>query len=200
MRYSTDHKQETKARVLKEASRALRAKGPDGVSVSGIMARLGLTHGGFYAHFKSKDELIVEAIGTMFDDARARFERSAAEGDPGAALEHYISFYLSTQHRDARERGCPLAALSSDLSRLDAGPRARFAAGVDALTTRLADALERHGIGDSRQAASSMLAELVGALSLSRAVADPDQSEAILASSAKALRARFGLGEHHVGA
>ena len=194
MRYSSDHKQETRERVLKEASRALRAKGPDGVSVGGIMSRLGLTHGGFYAHFESKDDLIVEAIGTMFDDARARFERSAAQEAPGAALDHYISFYLSTQHRDARERGCPLAALSADLSRLDVEPRARFAAGVGALTSRLATALERHGIENAQHAASSMLAELVGALSLSRAVADPEQSEAILANSADALRTRFRLG------
>lgn len=193
MRYDSEHKSETRKRVLKEAARDIRAKGPGGIAVAGIMARAGLTHGGFYAHFKSKDDLIAEAIGTMFDDARARFDASDATIDPAAALNAYIDFYLSPRHRDSRERGCPLPALSSDLARLDPIPRARFGVGIAALTARLSDALDRHGIADSDVAASSMLSELVGAVSLARAVDDAAQSDAILKNAAAMLRHRFDL-------
>jgi TetR/AcrR family transcriptional repressor of nem operon len=195
MRYATDHKQETRRRLLREAAREIRAKGPNGVAVSGIMARAGLTHGGFYAHFKSKDELVAEAIGTMFDDARARFDKSAADVAPAVALDDYVAFYLSPAHRDARDRGCPLAALGSDLPRLEGSARTRFAAGLETLTSRIADALARHGSQQAHVDAASMVAELVGALSMARAVSDPAQSDAILARSAQAIRARLGLGQ-----
>lgn len=194
MRYDSDHKTATRARVLKEAAREIRAKGPAGVAVGGVMARAGLTHGGFYAHFASKDDLVAAAIGTMFDEARGRFDRSLAERDPAAALAAYIDFYLSTAHRDARERGCPLAALSSDLPRLGSVSRERFGAGAAALTERLSDALARHGAADADQIAPAMLAQLVGALSLARSVADPAQSDAILAASRADLKRRLGLG------
>ena len=103
MRYSSDHKAETRERVLKEAANEIRAKGPDNVAVSGIMARAGLTHGGFYAHFPSKDALVKEAIGTMFADARARSDKIDADGDPRDVLRAYVDFYLSPAHRDRRE-------------------------------------------------------------------------------------------------
>ena len=194
MRYDGDHKTATRARVLKEAAREIRAKGPAGIAVGGVMARAGLTHGGFYAHFASKDDLVAAAIGTMFDEARGRFDRSLAERDPAAALAAYIDFYLSVAHRDAREHGCPLAALSLDLPRLGAVSRERFGAGVAALTERLGDALARHGAADADDVAPAMLAQLVGALSLARSVADPVQSDAILAAPQADLKNRLGLG------
>ena len=84
MRYSNEHKAETRRRVLKEAAQEIRAKGPDGVAVAGVMARAGLTHGGFYAHFESKDAMIADAIGTMFDDARGRSDAIEQTDDPRA--------------------------------------------------------------------------------------------------------------------
>jgi len=195
MRYSSDHKSETRERVLREAASEIRAKGPAGIAVAGIMARAGLTHGGFYAHFASKDELVAEAISAMFVDARGRFDRGLAETDPRAALSTYVEFYLSKRHRDSRERGCPLAALSSDLSRLGDEPRARFGQGLETLTHWIGKALAGLGIADPDREASSMLAELVGALSLSRAAADPAQSDAILERSKAAIALRYGLAE-----
>ena len=103
MRYDSEHKSETRRRVLKEAAREIRAKGPGGVAVAGIMARAGLTHGGFYAHFDSKEALIAAAIETMFESARSRFDLTANDADPRMALLGYVDFYLSPQHRDLRE-------------------------------------------------------------------------------------------------
>jgi TetR/AcrR family transcriptional repressor of nem operon len=193
LRYDGEHKSVTRARVLSEAAREIRAKGPAGVAVQAIMARAGLTHGGFYAHFASKDDLVAEAIGQMFVEARDRFDRSVAGDDPAAALRSYIAFYLSAKHRDAREHGCPLAALSSDLPRLGDISRARFGEGVARLGGWLADALARHGVADAANAGSTMLSQMVGALSLARSVADMDQSDAILEAARSELIERFAL-------
>ena len=195
MRYSNEHKAETRRRVLKEAAQEIRAKGPDGVAVAAVMARAGLTHGGFYAHFESKDAMIADAIGTMFDDARGRSDAIEQTSDPRAALKAYIDFYLSPAHRDRRERGCPLPALSGDLARSGAQQRARFGRGMEALTMRLAKALGGIGIAEAHAEGSAMLAQMVGAVALSRAVADPAQSDAILADVHALLVARYGLEE-----
>jgi len=195
VRYSNEHKAETRQRVLKEAAREIRAKGPDGVAVAGVMARAGLTHGGFYAHFESKDALIAEAIGTMFDDARGRSDEIEQTVDPRAALRAYVDFYLSQAHRDRRDRGCPLPTLSGDFARSGEVQRERFGQGVEALTARLARALGAIGVTDPHGEGSAMLAQMVGAVALSRAVADPIQSDAILADAHAGLVRRYRLGD-----
>lgn len=195
MRYSNEHKAETRQRVLKEAAQEIRAKGPDGVAVAGVMARAGLTHGGFYAHFESKDAMIADAIGTMFDDARERSDAIEQAADPRAALRAYVDFYLSPAHRDRRERGCPLPTLSGDLARSGEQQRERFGMGVEALTARLAKALGGIGVTDPHAEGSAMLAQMVGAVALARAVADPIQSDAILADARVGLIRRYRLGD-----
>lgn len=197
MRYSTEHKQETRDRVLKEAAREIRAKGPGGVAVAGIMARAGLTHGGFYAHFDSREALVAAAVETMFADTRKRFERVQADAAPDASpqerLSRYLDFYLSRGHRDDRERGCPLPTLSADLARLDPPSRERFGQGVQNLTDRLAGLLAPMGVTDPQGQASALLSEMVGAVALSRSVADPAQADAILAHARGAIDRRFNL-------
>jgi TetR/AcrR family transcriptional repressor of nem operon len=197
MRYDSDHKQKTRERVLKEAAKAIRAEGPHRIAVAGVMAKAGLTHGGFYAHFESKDDLVAAAIDTMFGEARARFNRgtpvSGAVETPKAKLISYIDFYLSAGHRDARTTGCPLPALAADLPRLAPASRERYGQGVVALTALIADALQALGRAEPLALAGSALSEMVGALSLARAVADPVQSDFILDASRTALKRRLGL-------
>jgi len=197
MRYDGDHKQKTRERVLKEAAKAIRADGPHRIAVAGVMAKAGLTHGGFYAHFGSKDDLIAAAIDTMFGEAKTRFGRdgvgSGAAGGPEAKLIRYIDFYLSAEHRDARTTGCPLPALAADLPRLAPASQARYGQGVAALTALISDALEALGRAEPQSLASSVLSEMVGALSLARAVADAGQSDRILDASRTALKRRLGL-------
>ena len=193
MRYDADHKQETRRKVLKAAARAIRADGPFKVGVAGVMAQVGLTHGGFYAHFASKDELVAAGIGQMFDDGRGRLERETENRTPSEALAAYIDFYLSAEHRDARNSGCPLPFLSADAPRLPGPARDRFAQGVADLTRRLAERFAAIGRADPTADAQSVLSEMVGALSLARADPDPRRSDAILATSRAALKARFDL-------
>jgi TetR/AcrR family transcriptional repressor of nem operon len=193
VRYSENHKAETRDRVLKEAAKEIRAKGPDNVAVSGIMARAGLTHGGFYAHFLSKDALVKEAIGTMFADARKRTERIDAAGDPRAVLRAYVDFYLSPAHRDSRDRGCPLPTLSGDFARSQPATRSRFGEGVAAIAGRLAGPLAQLGYGDAEAESHALLAQLVGGVALARAVGDPALSDAMLADTHASIVARYGL-------
>jgi TetR/AcrR family transcriptional repressor of nem operon len=193
MRYDSEHKERTRQRVLTEAAAAIRAHGPDGIGVAALMSKAGLTHGGFYAHFKSKDDLVAQAIGQMFEESRQRYLTNADDPDPAIALGKYIDMYVSSRHRDTPERGCPLPSLAGDLARMSPGARKRFAAGVEALTSGIAKRLAELGKPHPERMAASMLAEMVGAVALSRAIEDPAASERILKTSREALKARLAL-------
>ena len=195
MRYDSEHKERTRQRVLTEAAAAIRARGPDGIGVAALMSKAGLTHGGFYAHFKSKDDLIAQAIGQMFEESRQRFLVNADDPDPAVALVKYIDMYVSSRHRDAPERGCPLPSLSGDLARMSAGARKRFTAGLESLTSAIAKRLAELDKPHPERMAASMIAEMVGALALSRAIADPAASDRILKTSREALKARLARNE-----
>lgn len=194
MRYSSTHRQETRDRLLKEASREIRAKGASGVAVAGVMARAGLTHGGFYAHFPSREAMIAEAMESMFGETRRRFDwANAAELTPAERLARYVDFYLSPRHRDSLETGCPLPALSGDFARSEGPARDRYGLGVQGLTDRLTGMLADLGDPEPQVAGTALLSELVGAVSLARAVSDPAQADAILANTRAAIMRRFNL-------
>jgi len=197
MRYDAEHKEKTRARVLKEAAKAIRAEGPHRVGVAGIMAKAGLTHGGFYAHFKSKDDLVAAAIDEMFKDASTRFFTATEGFSPADGMVRYINFYLSREHRDGRDTGCPVAALAADLPRLEDLARARYGQGVARLTAKVQGQLAALGHEDAAEIAPSLVSEIVGALSLARAVGEPDQSDHILQASRRALKQRLGLADIH---
>ncbi|MBR7620955.1 TetR/AcrR family transcriptional regulator [Phenylobacterium sp. 20VBR1] len=191
MRYSEDHKAETRDRVVKAAANAMRRLGPDRVSVAEIMSEVGLTHGGFYAHFKSKDALVGAAVEAAFAQSRWRLGKLALNDDPQILLAGLVDFYVSADHRDHPERGCPIALLSSDIPRQGLPAREAFDAGVhgliEVIATRLPGGEERLGL------AGSLLAEMAGAVALSRAVSDPELSDRLLAESRRRIKARMGL-------
>jgi len=193
MRYNPNHKQSTRARVVREAAKAIRAKGTERVGVAEVMAAAGLTHGGFYAHFPSREALIESAIGQMFEDGAASMARSLEGKAPGEGLSAYIDNYLSAIHRDTRTAGCALPFLSADGPRLTGEARACYARGAERVAARLSDQFTALGFKDPDALASSVLAELVGALALARAEPDPAASDLILARSRAALKSRLGL-------
>ena len=191
MRYDSEHKLRTREKVLKAAAKAIRAQGPHRVGVAAVMGKAGLTHGGFYAHFDSKDDLVAAAIGQMFEETRANWERLTEAKEPAAALNTYIDFYLSTTHRDAVSAGCPIPILAPELRRLAKPAREQFAAGVARLRERLRTQLTQLGVANAEAEASSMLAEMIGALALARAEPDEARSDTILDVSKARLKARF---------
>ena len=115
MGYSQTHKAETHAKLLKLASEALRKDGPDKLGVIELMRVAGLTHGGFYAHFKSRDELVLEALKAVFDEAQQRYHGFSGGLPPREALTRFIEQYLSPVHRDKLSM-CPIVTLNSDLT------------------------------------------------------------------------------------
>ena len=194
MRYDADHKERTRERVLQEAVKAIRKEGPGKLGVASVMAEAGLTHGGFYAHFKSRDELMLAAIGQMFGEVRGLFEKRTEGLSPKEALRAYIGFYLSRTHRDMRDGGCPLPVLSSDLPRMNNdAPPAIFRRG-GASVRRDAEAAGRTGTPGRRgRSQARPLAEMIGAVAIARAMAGGEPSDAILARSRAAVFKRLGL-------
>jgi TetR/AcrR family transcriptional regulator, transcriptional repressor for nem operon len=193
MRYDADQKERTHRQILAEAANAIRTKGPERVGVAEVMSKLGLTHGGFYAHFASKDDLIAQAITSMFEQGFANFLRRTEGLEPQQALEAYVDWYLSKAHRDAPNRGCPLAAVSGDLPRLPEAARVRFTEGAERFAAGIAKFLKKLGHKNAEALAFSALAEMAGALTLSRAIADPERSNQMLRTSCDMVKARLGM-------
>lgn len=193
MRYAADQSEKTKDRVVKIAAAEMRKRGPNDVGVAEVMRLAGLTHGGFYAHFAAKDDLIAAAIARMFEDSRARFREWTAGKEREDALRSYINAYVSTTHRDNPEGGCAVAALASEIHRQGDKARAAYDAGFTGLLRSLEGLLPERDAETRRAEAVSMLAQMTGAVAASRAVSDKKLSDEILASTRRALRARAGL-------
>jgi TetR/AcrR family transcriptional regulator, transcriptional repressor for nem operon len=195
VRYSSEHKRETRARVLKEAAGVIRAKGPDGVAVADIMARAGLTHGAFYAHFASKTDLVSEAVTAMFGDVNDKISELGGDGDARTALRIVLAFYLSAAHRDNPSDGCPMPALSGDIARAAGPARACFTEGVEKTAAGLTALLNAAGVENAEREALALQAQLVGAISLARAVSAPSLSDAILQDCFAQICDRYGLAQ-----
>jgi TetR/AcrR family transcriptional repressor of nem operon len=192
MRYDAEHKQKTREKVLEAAAEAIRAEGPHKLGVAGIMAKAGLTHGGFYAHFQSKDDLVASAIGHMFERSRLRRLDEDATLSPRQKLTAFIDYYLSPAHRDSPV-GCVMPAVAADAPRLTPEIRAAYAAGRAGMTGRFARLLAEIGQAEADDLATSAVAEMVGSLMLARAEPDPVRSDEMLERSRRLLMQRLNL-------
>lgn len=181
MRYSQNHKAETRRRILDEASRRFRRDGIDGTGLVPLMKALGMTHGGFYAHFPSKDALVEASLDAAIDQLDAKWQDPLAPED----LRAFLASYLSPRHRDDPGAGCPLPSLCAEL-----GLRGQPSPATDGLALRMAERLRDCSVGATGADDQGLvaLAALVGALTLSRAVADPALSERILGAVRAAVR------------
>jgi len=189
MRYAKDHKEETHKHIVKVASQRFREEGIEKVGVAALMGHANLTVGGFYSHFKSKEELIQEAVGSAADETYCRiFGRpdDAAKVD----LELILTRYLSVEHRDTPEAGCVVAALASELKNRPPETRAMIANKTLDFIGRIADCLPPEASDEIRQrTARSIWAVMVGTLQLSRLVPDKELSTQLLQDGiANALR------------
>lgn len=193
MRYDRDHKAQTRARIVQAAAAGIRARGAEAIRVGDVMAHAGLTHGGFYAHFPSKEALVAEAIAQAFEDQYASFLRHLDAPDPAAGLAGLIDSYLSDAHVRAPESGCPMPPLAGEVARMPDVARNQMEAGWARLVSGVEVLLFRLGLPDAPSLAVSVINEMVGALVLARLVADEPTRQRILAGSRLALRQRLGL-------
>ncbi|CAN7588975.1 TetR/AcrR family transcriptional regulator [Variovorax sp. LjRoot178] len=171
----------------------IASQGPHAVSVATVMGDAGLTHGGFYAHFNSKDALIEASVAKMFEDSYALWGRATRERSPAKGLARYIDLYLCARHLGERERGCPIAALSSDVPRLSPAARVAFDQGVRTLTALISEPLAALGRPALGKLASSVLAELVGCICLARLQRSRRAALELLEASRSSLRDRLSL-------
>lgn len=199
MRYDAEHKFRTRERVITVAKQAIRRDGVANLGVAAVMKDAGLTHGGFYAHFASRDALVAAAIEDMLTGARARFLQITEGLPPAEALGLYVDRYLSATHRDSGSWMCPLPILTTDMKRLDPALREAFGRAADGLAGLLQPMLATLG-HDEPQVGQSVVSELVGALALARAIGPGAQSDALLEASRLSIRRRIGLtdGAHSV--
>ena len=179
-RYEKSRKGETRRRIVELASKRFRADGVDGVGVATLMADAGLTNGGFYAHFTSKEELVKEAVLHALAEMPGEVKREA--GDETTDLPAFIDRYLSKTHRDNPAAGCAVAALSPELTRRPPDSRAAFRDGGMATIERIAAGLAPTIEGTERRSrAFAVFSHLLGTLQMARFVVDGPVSEEILA-------------------
>ncbi|HVJ54061.1 MAG TPA: TetR/AcrR family transcriptional regulator [Aliidongia sp.] len=179
MGHSQAEKAQTHERIVNIAARRLREKGLDGIGVAELMQEAGLTVGGFYRHFGSRDDLVQEAIAAAFAKWRERTERRPAGGEP-MSLSGLVDIYLSLAHRDNVGGGCTLAALMGDIAR--SGERTRALA-TDQVRHDIDQAAALIGPdAQSRAQAILVFSALLGAIGLARAVSDEELSAEILSS------------------
>src|SRR3954449_10270958 len=190
MRYSKEHKQETHARIVKKASVRLREKGAHGIGVADLMKEAGLTHGGFYAHFDSREALVIEAFGYAMDRATERWRTLAAETPVEKRLSTIIDSYVSTLHRDDPGRGCAVPTLGAEIARESAKTRKAFSARLEQLIDVLAEQTPDVPRKTARKQAMGTLATMMGTLVMSRVAGTGELSDEILASGREAALAR----------
>ena len=156
------------------------------------MRQAGLTHGGFYSHFRSKDALVAEAVAAAAEQSARNLRKVVQRAGAKSGLAAIVDSYLSTEHRDRPDRGCALAALGSEVARESRAARRALTAQLENLVDLLAEHVPDRSGGSRRRQAMAVLSCLVGALVLSRAVDDPDASRELLAAARRHLTERAG--------
>ena len=188
-RTPNSRKEETHERIVDVAARAIRRRGYAGVGVADVMKEAGLTHGGFYAHFDSRDDLLVAALERAGRESAATLtralERRTAKGV--SAFRALVDAYLAEEHLVSPETGCPVAALASDMPRQSGALQRASSAGVRGLVARVQSTLPNA----SRATASVVAGTLVGTLQLARAMGANAEARAILSAARKALLQQY---------
>lgn len=184
MRKSREEAAQTRKRIVTAASRAFRKDGVGATGLSDVMGAAGLTHGGFYKHFASKDQLVAEACAEAADALVAKLTEAAA-AEPGGAA----ALYLSDWHRDNPAGGCPLAAIGSELGRADAATRTAATDGLLKLVGVVAGQLGGTPPEAARRRALAAVATMIGAITMARMVDDPALSADILTEAKRGIAA-----------
>jgi TetR/AcrR family transcriptional repressor of nem operon len=187
MRYSKEHKQETHARIVKKASVRLREKGAHGIGVADLMKDAGLTHGGFYAHFDSREALVIEAFGYAMDRATERWRKLAEQTPPEKRLATIVESYLTPVHRDDPGHGCAIPALSAEIARENSKTRKAFAAKLEQMIEMIAEQMLDLPRKIARKQAMASLATMMGTLVLARVAGSGEFSDDILGAGREAV-------------
>src|ERR1700736_5109483 len=187
MRKSKQEAAETRRRIVKAAAAKFRQNGIGGTGLSDLMADASLTHGGFYRHFDSKDQIVAEACTAAVESLVERLAAASSRKSPQRGLKTIVENYLSAAHRDEPADGCPLAALGSEMARADERTRAAATQAFLKLVGVIASQFGKTPPDVARRRALVAAATMIGALTISRIVTDSDLSAGILREAEKQL-------------
>jgi TetR/AcrR family transcriptional repressor of nem operon len=191
MRYRPEHKAEIHQKIVKDASRRIRNEGITGAAVSAVMQDAGLTHGGFYKHFGSKDELLMESLSEAFRDITDRLAQAAEQSQPETAWKAIVKTYLSLEYCDHLEYGCPLTALAPELARIDQAMKPWIFEELKKYRSRMLPFMPGRRTADKERAFFAMFSTMVGAVEIARMLPEPVMREKVLASARDLLLRSF---------
>ena len=191
MRYPPEHKAEIHQQIVKDASRRIRSEGMTGAAVSAMMRDSGLTHGGFYKHFGSKDELLMESLSEAFHEISDRLAHAAEQSKPETAWKAIVKTYLSLEYCDHVEYGCPLTALAPELARTDKAIKPRIFEELKKYRSRMLPFMPGQRTADKERAFFSIFSTMVGAMEIARMLPEPAMREKVLASAREFLLRSF---------
>jgi TetR/AcrR family transcriptional regulator, transcriptional repressor for nem operon len=191
MRYGPEHKAEIHRKIVKDASRRVRAEGVTGAAVSAVMRDAGLTTGGFYKHFESKDELLIESLGQAFHEIADRLTRAVGEAEPGAEWKAIVRTYLSPEHCNHAELGCPVAALAPELGRAGKEMKARIFEELMEYKSRLVPFMPGRRAAEKERAFLVIFSTMIGAVGLARMLPDRAAQAAVLTTARDFLLQSF---------
>ena len=191
MRYRPEHKSEVHRKIVKDASRRVRTEGIAGVAISTVMQDAGLTHGGFYKHFGSKDRLLMESLKEAFREMADRLADAGGRAKPGAAWKAIVKTYLSPEYCDHAERGCPLTALAPELARVDKRMKGPIVAELMSYRDRMLPFMPGRRAADRQRAFFAIFSTMIGAVAIARILPDQAARARVLASARDFLLRSF---------
>jgi TetR/AcrR family transcriptional regulator, transcriptional repressor for nem operon len=191
MRYQPEHKLGTHHKIVKDASRRVRAEGLNGAAVVAVMRDTGLTHGGFYKHFRSKDDLLVESLSEAFREFTDAMVLAAEQSPPGEAWKTIVKTYLRPELCDHPERGCPLAALAPDLARVNKQMKPQIVAQLVNYKSRMMPFMPGRRTVDKDRAFFAIFSMMIGAIEMARLLPDPSIRERVLRTARDFLSRSF---------
>jgi TetR/AcrR family transcriptional regulator, transcriptional repressor for nem operon len=191
MRYRSEHKADIHQKIVKDASRRVRAEGITGAAVSAVMRDAGLTHGGFYKHFESKDDLLTESLGEAFQEIADRLVHAAEESQPGTGWKAIVKAYLNPEHCDHAECGCPLAALAPELARANMAMKAPIVGELIKYEARILPWMPGRRAADKERAFFAIFSTMIGAIAIARILPDQVARARVLATARDFLLGSF---------
>src|ERR1700761_3618876 len=168
MRYSPEHKAEVREKIVRDAAVRVRGEGLGGAAVSEVMRDNGLTHGGFYKHFASKDDLLIESVREAFRSFAEKLAHVAEHSRSGEPWKAIVKFYLSPEHCDDASQGCPLTALGSELARAEPDMRGRFFEDLVNYKNTMTPFMPGRRTADKEAAFFAIFSTMIGAMQLAR--------------------------------
>ena len=191
MRYRPEHKAEIHQKIVKDASRRVRAEGITGAAVTSVMRDAGLTHGGFYKHFESKGELLIASLSEAFQEMADRLAEAGKQSQRESAWKAIVNAYLSLEYCDHVEYGCPLSALAPELARVDKTLKPQIFEELKRYKNRMLCFMPGERAADKERAFFSIFSTMIGAIQIARMLPERVMREKVLASARDLLLRSF---------